>query len=141
MSQFYILDTNVFIQNLNKYNCGDSSIMLSIKSGIFDFITNSNTHSYSWRDSVIELEDQCKLDIKVYKTEYKLIADSFSKAKLAFKQIITLGVFSNLTAYSNPEVYHVKESALLDTLDMIISELLLNAVTKKAGFSTKKSAL
>lgn len=76
-----------------------------------------------------------------YKTEHKLMANSFSKAKLAFTQIITLGVFSNLTAYSNPEVYHIKESALLDTLDMIISELLLNAVTKKAGFSTKKSAL
>ena len=141
MSQFYILDTDTFIQNLNNYNFGDSNIMQSIRSGIFNFIANGNSHSYSWCDSVVELEDQCKLDAIVYKTEYKLLADSFSKAKLAFTQIITLGVFSNLTAYSSPEVYHVKESALLDTLDMIISELLLNAVTKKAGFSTKKSAL
>lgn len=141
MSQFYILDTDTFIQNLNNYNFGDSDIMLSIKSGIFDFITNNNAHSYSWCDSVAELEDQSKLDTKVYKTEYKLIADSFSKAKYAFTQVITLGVFSNLTAYSSPEVYHIKESALLDTLDMIISELLLNVVNKKAGFSIKKSAL
>lgn len=141
MSQFYILNTDTFIKNLNNYNFGDSIIMQAIKSGILDFITDSNTHSYSWCDSVVELEDQCKLDAMAYKTEHKLMADSFSKAKLAFTQIITLGVFSNLTAYSSPEVYHVKESALLDILDMIISELLLNAVTKKADFPTEKSAL
>lgn len=70
------------------------------------------------------------------------MADSFSKAKLAFTQIITLGVFSNLTAYSNlEEDHHIKESALLNTLDMIISELLVNAITKKADSPTEKSAL
>lgn len=141
MPQIYTLNTDTFIQNLNNYNFGDSDIMQSIRSGIFDFITNKNSHSYSWCNSVAELEDQSKLNAKACKTEYKLIADSFSKAKLTFTQIITLGIFSNLTAYSSPEVYHVKESALLDVLDMIISELLLNAVTKKADSSIKESAL
>ena len=115
--------------------------MKSIKSSIFDFITKDNDQSYSWCDSIVELEDQCKLDVKVYKTSHKLITDSFSKAKYAFTQIITLGAFNNLTAHVSLEAHHIKESAMLSVLDIIISECLINTVTKKADSSTKESAL
>lgn len=38
MSQFYMLNTDQFIKNLNDYNFGEIDFMQSIKSNIFDFI-------------------------------------------------------------------------------------------------------